>query len=150
MAAKRKLTPEQIAEKLIRNAGNAVQDYKDGVGAVTESPTAKAALKLDKLLQNLMEAINSGRMADSLNAVGLMDWIKITQEKGGANYARGIQLAKPVIIEFQRQFSPVRESVAENVRAMPNDTYEQRKARMNANADGLHAFKFRRSSRRSS
>ena len=139
-----KLTPREITEKQIKRAGAAVADYKKGVGSVTESPTARAARKVGKYGAGVQRAIDDGSYVDGCNSVSKEDWIKAAQDKGGANYASGVKFAEDKILDFQTQIAPHRDRVQANVQGMPDDTYEERMARMRANADGLHEFKYRR------
>lgn len=141
-------TAAEIVEKQIRKAAGAVQDYKDGVRSVEESPTAAAARKVDKYKAGILEAIDDGSYVDGLNSVSREEWIEKTVDKGGSNYAKGVERSRNKLMEFQEQIMPVRARVREQVRAMPNDTFDERMARMEANARGLHEFKFKKRSRK--
>lgn len=141
--AKAKKTPEQIVEKQIRAAQNAVQDYVAGVNAVTQSPNAEAAKKASKYSQATQEAVSSGRYQRANEAVTLQDWKGPTVEKGQVRYAPGVAAARAKLIKFQRDYGPVRDGIADAVRAMPNDTFEQRIERMVKNARDLHANKYK-------
>lgn len=136
--AKAKKTPEQIVEKQIRAAQNAVQDYVAGVQAVTVAPNSIAAQKASKYQNATQEAVSSGRYQRANEAVTLQDWKGPTVEKGQARYAQGVAAAKAKLIKFQREYGPVRDGIADAVRAMPNDTFDQRMARMEKNARDLH------------
>ena len=68
------ITPEEFAEKHARRLKAAVEDIRAGVERVTESPTAKAAAKQDKMIARLQEAVSSGKWAARLKAVPLEDW----------------------------------------------------------------------------
>lgn len=139
-----KLTPEQIADKQVARSVAAVADYKQGVQAVTVSPTAKAAQNLDKYLEKTAEAVNSGKMAANLNSVTLQSWQDSTVNKGGSRYASGVQAAKAKIANFQRQIAPFRDALSAQVQAMPKKTLEDSLARVEANIRGMSKFKYRK------
>jgi hypothetical protein len=143
-AMSRGLTPRQIADKQVKRAAASTQDFKDGVNAVTESPMEKAANKADKYLAGVQASVQDGTYQEGLRSVPLEEWKRLTAEKGASRFAEGVRLSADKILEFQTQFQPVRDQVKREVDAMPNDTFEQRMARMVANAEGLRRFKFRR------
>lgn len=139
-----KLTPEQIVEKQLRNSSNAVADYRAGVRGTRKDPMRRAIDNLEKMKQNFIEAIDNGVVEDGLNAVTLQEWKEVTSTKGGDRYFPGMQASKNKLLEFQRAIAPVRERISAEIDAMPNTTFDQRMARMVANATALHDFKFRR------
>lgn len=108
-----------IAEKWARNLGAAGQSYKEGVMAVTEAPTAKAARALDRALQNYTEAIQSGRMADKLNGVSLQQWQQQTANVGAPRLTQGATAAKPKMQGFMDRWLPVAEQISQTVAALP-------------------------------
>lgn len=139
-----KLTPEQIVEKQIRRATAAVGDYREGVRRTTKKPMELAIRAIPKMVNNFLEAANDGTIEAGFASVSDADWKEKTATKGGDHYAKGVSDAKGKMLEFQQQFAPVRDAVAQQVSSMPSDTFEQRVARMVANAEGLHRFKFRK------
>jgi hypothetical protein len=143
-----KLTPQEIADKQVKRAMQAVGDYTRGVEGVTVSPTAEAAKKKDKYLAGVQQAVEDGAYEDGLNSVSKEDWIAVTVAKGRDRYAKGVEQAKDKIVDFQTAIAPHRDRVSSSVRSMPNDTFEERMARMDANARGMHEFKYRKRSRR--
>ncbi len=134
----------QITEKWQRRAQQATQDYTAGIDAVTESPTAKAALKLDKAGLNYMEAINSGRTKRALERVDVNQWKEAAKTKGGARYASGVTAAAPKMQEFMNAFLPYAEQVSAEVARMPDVTIEDNIARSAYAQRKLHEFKGRR------
>ena len=135
------LTPQEQANKWSANAQAAVAAYKQGIAKVTSSPTQKAAANLQTAKMNYAARVDDGSMAAKLNAVTLGDWQQITQNKGGANYPTGIQNALPKMVRALNKWVPIRNAIAAQVNQMPNASYADRKARMNAMIDGMHAAK---------
>ena len=140
----RRMTPQQIVDKQIARAQAAAPDYVAGVSAVTEAPNTKAAAKKDKYAANVAAAVANGTYEQANLAVGLAGWQGPAKEKGGARYAPGVAAAKPKLLAFQTAYQPVRQAVAAKVNAMPDDTFEQRLAKADANARGLHAQPYKK------
>ena len=115
-----RVTPQAYAEKLIRRGQAAAQDYTAGVNAVTVSPTAEAAKKLDKAAMNFAEAISSGRMARRLQSVTLEQWKKAAAEKGSMRYGPGLAASKDKMIAFATDFLPFQDSIVAKAKAMPD------------------------------
>jgi hypothetical protein len=135
------LTAAEQAAKWAANAQAAVDSYRKGVMKVTQSPTAKAAQNLGKAKINYAAAVDSGLMAAKLNAVSTADWQAAASGKGATNYPVGIQNAGSKMLKALNTWVPIRNAIAAQVQAMPNDTYAARKARAIAMMDGMHAAK---------
>lgn len=136
-----KLTPEQAADKWSRRTQGAVADYTAGVQAVTESPMAAAAASEQKMLQNLMESVNSGRWKEALLNVSLADWKDAAATKGSQRLAAGVQGAVDKQAEYYRRVFPVLERIQGEIDAMPNLTIEDSIARAAHLMRAMHAFK---------
>ena len=115
-----RVNPTQYAEKLIRRGQAAAQDYTAGINAVTVSPTAEAAKKLDKAAANYQAVVTSGLMARRLNAVTLESWKKSAAEKGSSRYGPGLAAAKDKMIAFATDFLPFQDSIVAKAKAMPD------------------------------
>lgn len=139
-----KLSPQQIADKQVRNAQNAVSDYRQGVQSTNKNPMQLAVAAIPKMRANFNAAIDNGKVAAGLNSVSLASWKQQTAVVGGDRYAAGVAAAKPKIIAFQTQIAPFRDQLSAAIQSMPSDTFEQRMARMRANAEGMHTFKFQK------
>ena len=137
----RQQTPSQISEKWQRRTVAAVPDMVAGINAVTESPTSKAADKLDKALANYTDAVQSGRMGRRLRSVSLETWKATTAAKSQARVATGVQAAGQKMTEFVTEFQPHYQAVQAQVNSMPDLTFEDALLRMRANAEGLHKFR---------
>lgn len=95
MASKVRMSAADISKKWVERTSAASTAYTNGVNAVSESPTAKAAANLDKALAGYTKAINSGKMAKTLNNVSLADWKSKTTGVGAQRLATGVQAALP-------------------------------------------------------
>lgn len=132
---------QKVAEKYARRAGEALQDYLDGVDGVVESPTIKAAAKLDKAKANYIKAIDSGKMKRGLLRVSTEEWKARTKEKGNERYASGVIAAIPKMKDFMDVLLPFQEAGKKKIESMPDTTAPQMKARMNAWFDHMSTFK---------
>jgi hypothetical protein len=141
---KARKTPDQIVEKQIRAAQAATQDYQAGISSVTQPPNAIAATKVQKYLQSVTEAVNNGTFVAANQAVTLEDWKRPALEKGVQRYAPGVAAARPKLMKFQREYGPIRDSITDQIRAMPNDTVEERIARSVAIQRALHQSPYKR------
>jgi hypothetical protein len=118
------ITPEEFAEKHARRLKAAVEDIRAGVERVTESPTAKAAAKQDKMIARLQEAVSSGKWAARLKAVPLEDWKSKTIEKGLGRIAAGIDAAHDKQVKFAGQLLPYEQDLLGKLEKMPDLTLE--------------------------
>lgn len=131
----------KIAQKQIRNAQNATQDYVDGIDGVDSAPGQAAVKKKDKLRNNFNAAIDSGKWANNTAAVSLDEWKKAAKEKGGERFGPGVAKAADDIIAFHEDFGPKRDRLQAEIDAMPDATPEQREQKMLANKRGMAKLK---------
>lgn len=115
-------TPQSIAAKWAANLQNNVQSITDGVNAVTQSPTAKAAENLDAYLRNTMAAVQSGRMAAKLQAVSVDQWKQAFIQKGIPRIQQGAQQAIPKVQRFMTAWMPVMNAASAQIQSMPKGT----------------------------
>ncbi len=133
--------PRKIAEKQVRRAQEASADYVQGVRDTEVNPMQKAASKKDKLKANFNQAVDSGKWEQGLQSVSKEEWQRLTEQKGSARYAAGVEAAMPDIVAFHEEFQSHVAKVKAEVDAMPDLTPEQRIQRMVANARGMARFK---------
>lgn len=134
-------SPQAIAEKWAQRAGAAGQAYTDGINAVTESPTAKAAARADAYQAGVMRAVATRKFQDGLMRVGVQDWKNAAIQKGAARFTTGVQHAKGKMAAFLNEFLPFLESVKAKLAAMPRGDLEQNLARMMENARAIAQFR---------
>lgn len=125
-----RMTPEQFAEKHARRLKASTADIKRGIENVTESPTAKAADASTKMLQNLTEAVNSGKWGRRLKAVSLEDWKAATINKGLARIPAGIDAAHDKQVAFAGQLFPFEDRVMAMVDKLDDLTLDDSIARV--------------------
>lgn len=139
-----KMTPQEAAQKWASRAQAAVGDYTKGVQRVTVAPTQKAAQAEAKMLQNVMEAIQSGRWKAALEAVSLESWKEAAMQKGAQRIAAGVQGAVGKQEAYYREVFPYLENLQAEIAAMPNLTIEDSIARAALFMRRMNEFKNRR------
>lgn len=125
-----KLTPQEFQEKHARRLKASVEDVRRGIDRVTESPTAKAAAKQDKMLTNLTAAVNSGKWAAGLKRVSLDDWKKVTRDVGVNRIAAGIDAAASKVVAFAEDLLPHIDRGKEKIKSMSDVTLDDNINRM--------------------
>lgn len=129
-----------VADNWASRMAASTQKITDGVNAVTESPTAKAAQNLDKYKANTAAAVDSGKMAAKLNAVSLTQWKNATLAKV-SRVGSGAQASKQKMVNHLTKWLPFVAQVRQQIKQMPSTTPQDRIARMVANAEMLSNFK---------
>jgi len=79
---------------------------KRGIMAVTESPTEKAANAVDRQVQGVIRAAQSGKTAGSLRRVSLQEWKDAAIQKGLNRIGAGATQAQGKFTNFMSQFLP--------------------------------------------
>lgn len=135
-----KLTPQEFREKHARRLKGSIEDIRTGVSRVTESPTAKAAAKADKMVANLSRSVQSGKWAARLRGVSLEEWKAKMTDKGLGRIAGGIDEAASKVEDFASQLLPFQDSLAKTVNALPDLTLEDSISRATAWIRGMSKF----------
>jgi len=139
-------TPEQIADKHIRNLSASLEDIRAGVQAVTEAPGLKAAKSREKWLQRTRESAD--KWEENVASVPLDSWQRSTIEKGVDRIPQGAAASRQKQIQFHTQLQAFRRnSVEPELSRLPDTTLENRLQRMMVNARRMSEFRFRRSQR---
>jgi len=125
-----KLTAAEFQEKHARRLKGAVEDVRKGIDRVTESPTAKAAAKADKMLTNLTSSVQSGKWAAGLKRVSLEEWKRKTRDVGVNRIAAGIDASKDKVIAFAEELLPHIDRGQEKIKSMPDITLDDSINRM--------------------
>lgn len=139
-----KVTAEEYAEKHARRLKASTEDIRRGIDRVTESPGVRAIKAKDRMIANLLEAINDGTWEAQLKGVSLEDWKKAATEKGIGRIAQGIDAAQGSQVTMATKLlAAVDASVAEANRT-PRGTLEDNISRMTAFVRGMAKRKLRR------
>jgi hypothetical protein len=116
-------------------------DIQKGIERVTESPTAKAAKKKDKMLAGITEAVNNGKWERGLQRVTLEEWKEKTISKGLGRIAAGVDAAGQKVEDFAAKLNTFQDSLKGTVDKMPDMTQEDRINKAVAWMRGMAKFK---------
>lgn len=109
------VTPAQAAANWVSGMQNAAQAITNGVNGVTQSPTEAAALAVDRQVQGVIRAAQSGKTAQNLRNVSLSDWKQAFISKGIPTIAARAAAAKPKMVNFLNKFMPYMSNVVQQL-----------------------------------
>ena len=131
-------TPQEATRRWLNNLSAAGETIRQGVEAVSVSPTQQAAESADRFIQGVQESVASGKWQDCLRAVSLSDWKNAFVSKL-SRIPTGARSAEPKMVSFFQDFLPF---VEREVSALPpRGSFEQNKARMLQMVDALHNYR---------
>jgi hypothetical protein len=131
---------QQAVQRWTSSASTAQTRFTEGVQSTTVDPTQLAIQAQNKLLSGFNDAVQSGRWARNLAAVGAGGWKQATLAKAN-NYSTGINAGAGKYQSAMQTWGPIIDSAASQVAAMPNNSFADSLARMNAFATALHTAK---------
>lgn len=136
-----KLTAAEFREKHARRLKASTEDMRKGIERVTESPTAKAAAKQDKMLTNLTASVQNGKWAAGLKRVSLEEWKRKTADVGVNRVAAGIDAAAAKVEAFAEDLLPHIDRGREKIASMPDITLDDSINRMSTFVRHMAGFK---------
>jgi collagenase-like PrtC family protease len=122
----------------------ATQQMKDGVAAVTVSPTSKAADAVEKWAEGVRRAKEEGTYEAGLRSVSNEQWKQAMLTKGIPHVSEGVNLAQPKMERFLGELLNHTEMVKAQLDQMPDTTPEDRVQKMIRNVELMREFKFKR------
>ena len=123
-------SPQQIAQKWARDLAASTETIRQGVEAVTESPTAKAAARADAYLRGVQQSVADGKWQAGLNRVSLAQWKDDMLTKALPRIASGASAAEPKFAAFMSEFMPYIEQGLRQLDSMPRGDLNQNIQRM--------------------
>jgi len=84
---------QEVAQKWAQRAGAAAQDYVAGAQRTDKDPTALAIAAIPRMRQQVLAAIDSGKVAAGLRRSGKQGWLDGVTSKGASNYSSGVSAA---------------------------------------------------------
>jgi hypothetical protein len=136
-------TLQQTVDRWASSAAGAEQKFKDGISGTTVDPTQLAIAAQGKLVAAFNESVSSGRWARNLAQAGKQKWQTNSLNKS-SNWTTGISAGKDAYQAAMQVWLPIIDGIAQNVRAMPNNSFGDSIARMTAMATQLHNAKLSR------
>lgn len=135
------VNPESATSNWVTALSAAGAKYEAGIDRVRENPMEKAAAMSGKYLAGVQEAVQTGRYQAALRAVPFDFWKTAARQKGAQRLAGGAQAARPKMRRFFDTFLPYLSEVVDRIRAMPNNTFEERVQRATQYMRDVHEFR---------
>jgi uncharacterized protein YifE (UPF0438 family) len=125
------------ADKMIRRAGEAADDWEKGVLSPRKHPIEAAIAANGKRKQRLMEAEREERWLKAMQRVDVDAMYHTIELVGKQAYSAGLAAREEKIRGKIGKLQPLVEALAKTIDAMPQDTDQQREARMLAARRGM-------------
>lgn len=130
---------QAVADKWSRNAGNAQASYTEGVQTTDKDPTALAIAAIPYMRSRVIEAIDSGKVANGLRRVGKAGWQGATVAKAG-NYSTGVGAARDKVAAAFAPLLAFESNLQNRIASMPNATLQDRVNRAVAWINGMAEY----------
>lgn len=137
-----------VAARWAQNLAGSVDKIREGVNAVTVSPTQTAAENVSKYLSGVQNAVSSGRYVEGCMNVSASDWKSAFLSKGLNRIPQGANEAKPKMESFMNEWLPYEENLKNILSDMPRGTLEQNIQRASAAIRYNSEFKYKTKGRR--
>lgn len=137
------MTGQQYAEKWGRRMQGASTDMRNGVDGVTEAPGKKAARKADKMREGILRALADGTWQRAVESVTLEDWKRMMIDKGIPRVSAGVTGALSKMSNIGDKLMSGLAQIASVVDKMPDNTFEERQARMIKQSELAHKMKLK-------
>lgn len=118
-----------VSQRWQRNLAGSVEKIREGIRAVTVSPTESALAAKDRYLAGVQDAVGSGRYEAGLRSVSLQQWQEAALEKGVNRVASGAQSAQSKVQRFMETWLPAQMELSRRVASMPKGTISDSTAR---------------------
>lgn len=135
------LDPNAVLAKWKTNTAAASAAYVAGAESTDKDPTQLAIAAIPYMRSRVLEAIDSGRVANGLRRAGKQGWLNGVTGKGKVNFESGVANADSA---FLNGFGPLLTFISQKrpaILSMPNNSPAERKARMNAWFDTMSGYK---------
>jgi len=128
-----------VAAKWQSRTSGAQQSYVDGVNNTQKDPTQLAINAQARLLANFQNAVNSGKWANRLRAIGKGGWQASVDAKAN-NFSTGVNAAVGKVTAAFQPLLQYENNLQQQVDAMPNITDTDRENRMLAWVRGMRQY----------
>jgi hypothetical protein len=118
--------PSKVAKKWADRLKGATSDIREGIKGLSESPTKKAAEKIDLMKARWIEAADSGKIKRELEKVDLKTWQDLMDRKGIPNISTGADAATPKMEDFFKDLLAYEEKLKADIEKMPETTLQDR------------------------
>jgi hypothetical protein len=120
-----KVTAQQWLTKWGTNLNAASQYITNGVNNVQTAPGVSAAAAQDRMLQNLTQAVTSGRWAKAVSGVSLADWKSAMTTKAIPRIPQGVTSAQKSATQTITNLLSAVDTAAQAANAIPKGGLQQ-------------------------
>lgn len=131
-------TAQQAAQNWLNSAGRAATDWQQGVQSYSGDWAGATVSQQATMLNNLTQAVTSGRWAAGVNQVGTSGWKQATEAKA-ANYSTGFQAGAQKQATSISKIINAEQGIVSGL--PPRGDYNANKTRATAFMDAMHALK---------
>lgn len=115
-------------------------EYEAGVASPRRSWTASYRAASERMKAELVAALNEGRHVKGVENIGDAGWAAAAKSKGAPRFTAAAELAAKAYAQKVGDVISAAEAAAKAAEALPQTTYEQRKARAMAAIDAIHEY----------
>lgn len=133
-------TAQEVADKWAQRTSAAAADYAKGVATTDKDPTQLAIAAIPRMRSNILQAIDSGKVANSLRRVGKAGWQQAVAAKGETNFSTGVNAAREKVAERFGPLLAFEQNLLTSIASMPSLTDADRENRMLAWVRGMRNY----------
>jgi hypothetical protein len=127
---KKVIPPDKWAERQIKRATAAADDWLDGLKSPSRDPV-KAAIEADgKWKDRMQQAIKEDRRKKALEKVSHADIVAVAEKIGPSGFAQGITAREAKIKKRIAELQPLVQAVSDAIQSMPDATDADREKRL--------------------
>lgn len=120
----------KMAEKLIKRASVAGDDWVEGFKHPSRDPIEAALAAKDKFIDRLTASIKAGKWDAGLKRTSHADMVAVVDELGPDVYTKGVEARKKKITKVFNELQPLFQSVSDTIQSMPDKTDADREKRL--------------------
>jgi hypothetical protein len=141
----KKITPTEFAANWSQTMKARVSQIVTGVERTDQAPGQKAAAAAKTWIARMQDPEVQKKWQTNVAAVSLEEWKAAARTLIPQRLPGGVDRATPKVEQFAQQLLTYQASNLPKIESMPNITYEDSRARMNAWFDVMKNFRFKRS-----
>jgi hypothetical protein len=119
-----------MTQRYITGVGNSAQRYVEGMQNPRRDPKAAAKRAAGKWKDRVVEAANRGSYAAGIDRYDYAEAVQIATADGGQAYVQGAQKREAKVARAFARLAPLVAGVSTTIQNMPQDTDQQREARL--------------------
>ena len=132
--------PSRMTERYLQGVGNAGSRYVEGMQNPRRHPVEAAKRAKGKWAQRTQEAITNNSYEKGVGRQNYAEAVEIATRDGGSAYVSGAQARAGKIGRAFTRLAPLQGALSQNIQNMPQDTEQQREARLIAARKGMIAI----------